>query len=137
MQAQNLGLVLPAADVPGAAEFYTAHLGFTAHVVLSWYASLGHPDVPGAFVDLVRTGHPAAGAAQAPAGGARGVMLALLVADVDAEYRRLRAAGLELLTEVTDEPWGQRRFQLQGPDAVVVELVQRTAPDAEWLAANP
>jgi uncharacterized glyoxalase superfamily protein PhnB len=43
---------------------------------------------------------------------------------VDAEERRLRRAGLEIVLPLVTEPWGQRRFQVAAPDGVVVEVVQ-------------
>lgn len=34
------------------------------------------------------------------------------------------------------EPWGQRRFQVLGPDGLRVEVLQSVAPDPQWLADN-
>jgi catechol 2,3-dioxygenase-like lactoylglutathione lyase family enzyme len=40
----------------------------------------------------------------------------LFVDDVDAMYRRARAAGHEPLTSPADAPWGERYFHLRDPD---------------------
>ncbi len=47
-----------------------------------------------------------------------GTLLAFLVADVDAEFERLRTAGLDVVIPLVIEPWGQRRFQVAGPDGL-------------------
>ena len=54
----------------------------------------------------------------------------LVVDDVDAEYARLTGAGVEVLTPIETEDWGERYFQVQDPNGVIVQLVQ-------WVAAPP
>jgi uncharacterized glyoxalase superfamily protein PhnB len=63
-----------------------------------------------------------------------GTLLAFQVADVDGEFERLRPAGLEVVLPLVTEPWGQRRFQVAGPDGLLVELLQTVPPDPQWLA---
>ncbi len=57
-----------------------------------------------------------------------GRLLGFLVEDVDAEFDRLSSAGLEVVMPLVTEPWGQRRFQVTGPDGLLVEVLQRLAP---------
>ena len=47
-----------------------------------------------------------------------------LVADVDAEARRLEAAGAAILRGPVDRAWGHRTLHLEDPDGFVVELAQ-------------
>ncbi len=47
-----------------------------------------------------------------------------LVDDVDAEARRLRAAGVEILTGPADRPWGHRTLHALDPEGHVVEFAQ-------------
>lgn len=135
LSIQALGTVLLTPAPLDDAPFYVAHFGFGPVAELEWYVSLQHPDLPHFFLALMRADHP-----NVPeplrARATAGLFLALVVADAHAEARRLRAAGLSLLGEVTDEPWGQRRFQVQGPGGIVVELAQRIAPDEAWIRAN-
>lgn len=63
-----------------------------------------------------------------------GTLLAFLVDDVDAEEKRLREAGLDIVLPLVTEPWGQRRFQVMGPDGLVVEVLQAVDPSPGWLA---
>ena len=45
-----------------------------------------------------------------------------LVADVDAEAERLRAAGATILAGPMDRVWGHRTVHVEDPDGFVVEL---------------
>ena len=47
-----------------------------------------------------------------------------LVADVDAEAARLRAAGATILKGPVDRAWGHRTLHLEDPDGFVVELAE-------------
>jgi len=49
--------------------------------------------------------------------------LSIEVSDVDAVYRRAKDLGLDIAYDLTDEPWGVRRFYLLDPAAVVVKLL--------------
>ncbi len=55
-------------------------------------------------------------------------MLVFVVADIDAEYDRLRGEGVAITTPIETEEWGERYFQATDPNGVVVQLVQ-------WVAA--
>ena len=47
-----------------------------------------------------------------------------LVADVDAEAERLRAAGATILAGPMDRVWGHRTLHVEDPDGFVVELAE-------------
>lgn len=59
-------------------------------------------------------------------GGAVGDRLALWwqVRDVDGEYERLTAAGVESFEAPTDKPWGLREARVLDPDGLVLVLVE-------------
>lgn len=61
---------------------------------------------------------------EAPSGGSPEGEVVFLVDDVDGEARRLREAGVEILTGPVDRPWGHRTIHLLDPDGLVVELAQ-------------
>lgn len=133
MQITAISLTVLSPQPLNSARFYTQHFGFTPSLELDWFVSLQHPAHPALHLDLLRQGHAAAGQ-HLQGQQTTGVMLALVTEDVTAEAQRLTRAGLSLLMPVTEEPWGQKRFQVQGPDGVVVELLEFTAPDPAWLA---
>lgn len=46
------------------------------------------------------------------------------VADVDAEYRRMKKAGIFIEEEPQDLPWGYRYFHVKDPDGNGIDIVQ-------------
>jgi lactoylglutathione lyase len=50
--------------------------------------------------------------------------VAFMVDDVDAEHERLRAAGVSILAQPSDRPWGERTLHVTDPDGNVVELTR-------------
>ncbi|MEU8364058.1 VOC family protein [Nonomuraea sp. NPDC048882] len=108
-------------DVAAAVGFYTEHLGFTVRL-----------DAAPAFADVVRgplrlllSGPASSGARATPTGlGAGGNRIHLIVADLDAEITRLRAAGVSsFVSEVVAGPGG-RQILLTDPAGNLVELFQ-------------
>ncbi len=133
MQVLQIGTAFAASDPSAAGAWFADRLGFTVLVDLGWYVSTQHPQREELRVDFVRPDHETWPEAT---DRVRGAMVALLVADVDAAHAQMTASGAEVLKPLVTEPWGQRRFQVAGPDGLVVELVQQVAPDAAWLAAQ-
>jgi uncharacterized glyoxalase superfamily protein PhnB len=135
VQIQNLGFVILSGDVRVASSFYAEVLGFEPLVVLDWFASHQHPSHKGVYLDIIATDHDAAGA-HLRGQRTTGTMIALIVEDATAEHERLAGLELTMVMGLRDEPWGQRRFQVLGPDEVVVEIIERIDPDPEWLTAH-
>ena len=50
------------------------------------------------------------------------VLIELEVADVDAEYARLRGLQVDVIQELRTQPWGQRTFYVRDPDGNVLTL---------------
>ena len=48
----------------------------------------------------------------------------LQVRDVDAEFARLEAAGVEVVEAPVDEPWGLREARLRDPDGLLLVIVE-------------
>ncbi|MGX7824730.1 VOC family protein [Actinokineospora sp. 24-640] len=132
MRFTRFATVLMVEDVAACRDFFVERLGCAVTVDLGWFVDLAHESDPSFMVDFVTVGHPSMPAALGPA---EGVVLALIVDDAEAEQARLTAAGVELLAECRDEPWGQRHFFARSPGPVV-EFVQQIEPDAEWMSAN-
>lgn len=49
--------------------------------------------------------------------------MSIEVDDVDAVYAKARDAGCEILYDITDEPWGVRRFYVQDPGGRVLNVL--------------
>ncbi|MBL0727478.1 VOC family protein [Piscinibacter sp. HJYY11] len=125
--------VLMTRNVAATASFYMRHFGFEALFTADWYVHLqsreaGAP-VSLAILDARHETIPAAGRGAAGAG----ILLNFEVDDVDAEYARLTAAGLEVLLPVRDEAFGQRHFIVQAPDGVMVDVIKPIPPSGEFV----
>jgi len=51
------------------------------------------------------------------------------VPDCDAALVRLRGAGVEILHEAADQPWGERMARVSDPDGNVVIVASRAAAE--------
>jgi uncharacterized glyoxalase superfamily protein PhnB len=135
MQINLIGMVLAAENPTATAAWFTEHFGFAVGVDLGWYVNTQHASHTNVSLDFIRRDHESWNSASRGK-TIVGAFLAFLVEDVDAEHERLTAAGLDVVLPLVSEPWGQRRFQVAGPDGLVVEVLSRVAPDAQWMAEN-
>lgn len=135
MRINLVGMAVMSADPARSAEWFVEHFGFKVGIDIGWYVNTQHPGHGNLSLDFVHREHESCGAALHGKQVA-GTLLAFVVDDVDAEEQRLRTAGLDFTLPVVTEPWGQRRFQVRGPDGLIIELLQVVAPDEEWLAQN-
>lgn len=49
--------------------------------------------------------------------------ISIEVGDVDEAYRRAKAGGFEIPYDLTDEPWGVRRFYVRDPFGKLVNIL--------------
>jgi catechol 2,3-dioxygenase-like lactoylglutathione lyase family enzyme len=61
-----------------------------------------------------------------------GIILSFEVADVDAEFTRLKAAGVRILEELRDKAWGERSFVINDPNGVHVYIYKSIPPTPEY-----
>jgi predicted enzyme related to lactoylglutathione lyase len=62
---------------------------------------------------------------------ADGLLIALVVDDIDTEYARIQAEGVAITTAIETEP-GERFFQVTDPNGIVIQFVQwMTEPDPQ------
>lgn len=110
-------------DVAASASFLGDHFGFTTEMADDGFVSLARSDA-GFNVVYLRTGLATFKPATRATVRADGILLVFVVDDVDAEYHRVRAEGVEVTTAIETEPWGERYFQVTDPNGVIVQLVQ-------------
>jgi catechol 2,3-dioxygenase-like lactoylglutathione lyase family enzyme len=135
MQINLVGIALMADDPRASAQWFADHFGFGVNVDIGWYVNTQHEGHPQLSLDFVQRDHESSPDVLRGRQVA-GTLLAFMVDDVDAEEQRLRQAGLEIVLPLTTEGWGQRRFQVMGPDGLVVEVLQVVEADPGWLAAH-
>ena len=129
MKITASALSLTVADPERSARFLEQTFDFEREMAADGFVSLTRPDVGFNVVNL-RTGLPTFKPRERAAQIADGILIVLVVDDIDAEYERLTAAGSPILTPIETEEWGERSFQVQDPNGVIVQLVQ-------WVAAPP
>ena len=127
---------MPVSDVAASARFYEALTGASARWGNDEFAEIA---VPGGATIALSSQRliDAFAAGSLTAGGNGGVMLELLVDDVDAEHERVRellgepaGGAAELVMEPTTLPWGNRSLLLRDPDGNVVNLFTPVTPEA-------
>jgi catechol 2,3-dioxygenase-like lactoylglutathione lyase family enzyme len=110
-------------DVEASIDFYTKHLGFT----LRMSAAPAFADVARGQLRLLLSGPTSSAGRPMPDGAKPGPggwnRIHLIVADIDAEVDRLRAAGLSFRNNIVTGPGG-RQILLEDPSGNVVELFQ-------------
>lgn len=137
MKINSIGFVVTSKNPIDSSEFYTKYLGFKLlGNAGDWYFTHEHPSMKGVYLDILKNGHKALGESLKYGINESTSFIALIVEDINQEYERLSNEKVNILTEITTEPWGQKRFQLLAPDNIVIEIVQPTEPDYEWLRQN-
>ncbi|CAM5635553.1 hypothetical protein SAVIM338S_06139 [Streptomyces avidinii] len=127
MRITSTATCLTVDEVTSSSAFLTRHFGFQETMAADGFAALSHPD--GANVVFVRRGLEVL-PEDLRDDRARGVLLAFTVADLPAEYERLRAEGVIITMEPRVEPWGERVFLVSDPNGVVIEVVDWVDADA-------
>ena len=122
-------------DNPAAsAEFYTKHFNFETTFEADWYVSLRSTLTPAFELSLLDYHHPSLPEPyQKPV---QGLLLNLEVDNADREYRRLKAAGLSLALDIRSEAWGQRHFIVEGPDQVLIDVIEVIPPTGEFAETD-
>ena len=113
---------LNVADVEASAAWARRHLGFFVGLAADGFCSLEHPQ-SGMNLIYLRTGLSSFKPASV-AGPADGLLVVFTVEDIDADHARLVSEGVEVVTPLETEPWGERYFQMSDPNGVIYQLVQ-------------
>lgn len=126
--ASALSLNVP--DVPASAEFVKKHLGFVESMAFEdKVVSLTREDA-GFNLIYLQTGLATFKPQERAGSAGEGLLVVFVVEGIDAEYERLIAEGAPIVTAIETEPWGERYFQTQDPNGVVIQLV-------EWVTPTP
>ena len=105
--------LLTVTDLDSAVDSYTAATGMEVIMRFDWIATLAPPGDPARQLSLITPDAP----------GPTNPAVSVEVTDVDAAYEEVRAAGLSIVHEMTDEPWGVRRFFFADADGNVVNVL--------------
>lgn len=123
MHISATAITLTVPDPEASACFLEERFGFNREMAADGFVSLTRADA-GCHVVYLRAGLPTYKPRDRAQRTADGVLLAFVVDDVDAQHARLVAEGVEILTPPETEEWGERYFQVEDPNGVVLQLVQ-------------
>ena len=118
-------------------DFYTMQLGFRTVYADDFYVQLAH--ACGAQIGVLRHELDGPRPELVSATDGRGFWLNLDVPDADAEFIRLSAAGLDIVSPTEDKPWGDRQFVVRDPNGVLIVIAHRhevRGMEARPLAVN-
>ncbi len=131
MRVSHFGPCFVVDHVALTAQFYVDHFGFTVDHSTGWFASLSNGE-PEHHLSFIRRGMRLL----PPPYGDRtvtGAIIGFHVDDAEAEACRLRDAGVRVLTGLVDEPYGQRHFLCTDPNDILIDVIEATAADDDWL----
>jgi len=97
----------------------------------SWFLLVAAPGGRGSTIAFMHGGHPSAPPGPEAFSG-QGVIWTIQVEDAAAAYEAACRANLAIHHELTDEPWGQRRFMLSDPAGLLLDVVEQTSPEPEF-----
>ena len=101
------------ADVVNLRKFYAELLGLETVMEHGWFVTLASDE----------TTTPQIGLASEGGSGAPVPDLSIEVDDVEEIHRRARKMGCKLVYEITDEPWGVRRFFIADPAGKILNIL--------------
>lgn len=93
-------------------EFYRDFLGFEIEMDMGWIVTFVSPSNPTAQISILR---------QDPSGTVPN--MSVEVEDIDALYERALARGLKIVYPLTDESWGVRRFFVEDPNGLILNVM--------------
>jgi len=104
--------------------------GFKETFVSDWYISLKHENnFEIAIIDKNHETIPEGFRQQS-----KGIILNFEVEDVDKIYERISEdKNMNILLEIQNEEWGQRHFIFEGPDNLLIDVIQIIEPTEEFL----
>ncbi|KQQ03702.1 MULTISPECIES: VOC family protein [unclassified Rathayibacter] len=113
-------------DVDRLARFYEVVTGVVATRPAPVFAELR---TPSGLLAIASTATVAMLGERAPTPGRNdSAIIEFLVADVDAEFARLRDVLEDVVLEPTTMPWGNRSTLFRDPDGTLVNLFSRPSP---------
>jgi catechol 2,3-dioxygenase-like lactoylglutathione lyase family enzyme len=124
--------IIAADDLDATKRFYVELLGFDLVYDSDWFIDLQAPGNPLLEIAVWRADHELV--PPGLAGPPKGVMIDVVVDDVDRIYAAATESGLQPVIELRDEPYGQRRFVVRDPAGTLVEISTPIAPDPELIS---
>nr|WP_092073247.1 VOC family protein [Dendrosporobacter quercicolus]NSL49962.1 VOC family protein [Dendrosporobacter quercicolus DSM 1736]SDM56093.1 Uncharacterized conserved protein PhnB, glyoxalase superfamily [Dendrosporobacter quercicolus] len=121
MRIKRIDTTISTEKLQESKDFYMKHFGFKLVYESDWYIELLSPSLEvGVSFTLPQR-------EEGEFFNGKGLILSFEVEDVDAEYNRLKQAGLNIYQEIQDKPWGERSFVVDDPAKVHI-YIYKTIP---------
>lgn len=125
-----MGDIYPLITVTKLAEsrdFFVKFFGMSLVFEASWVVMLARTEGGPIALGLMTRDHPSVPPGPEAFNG-KGMIMTFQVEDAAAEHKRLQAAGAPIVYGPAKEPWGQRRFMMQDPSGILVDVVEQIEP---------
>jgi len=120
-------------ELPATRDFYVELFGWRVDYDSDWFVHLQAPGNAHIELGILKRGHDVVpkelGAAPA------GVLLTIVVPDVDAVHRVVLERGLDLVEAPRNLFYGQRRMLLRDPNGTMLDVSSEGVPSPEFLAS--
>ncbi|MDP3406650.1 VOC family protein [Bosea sp. (in: a-proteobacteria)] len=119
--------------LPEVRDFYVELFGWRVDFDSEWFVHLQAKDNPSIELGILRRNHDIVPEAfrTAPAG----MLLTIVVPDVDAVHRAVVQRGLEPVEAPRNLFYGQRRMLLRDPSGTLVDVSSECPPSPEFMAS--
>ena len=101
-------------------NFFVEKLGFTPVFESEWFSLL---KLEGTQIGLMKPEQAGQAAIFRKAYSGNGAWITFDMPDVDKAYQKAKAAGLEIIVDIRDEPWGERHFSIVAPGGLAIDFV--------------
>ena len=119
----GFGVSLNVPDPEASTRFLVSQFGYEVEMEDDGFASLTHPD-GGSNIIFLRTGLSTFKPPEIAGSAGEGLLLVLVVTDLDVRHEGLVSSGVDVVTPPETEPWGERFAQYRDPNGLIVQLVQ-------------
>ena len=123
MKVTNAAISLNVPDPAASAAFLQQHFDFTVEMEAEGFVSLTRPDI-GFNIIYLQTGLGTFKPESHAGAAGNGLLIVLVVENIDGEWERLQNRDLTFPTPIETEPWGERFFQVLDPNGILIQLVQ-------------
>jgi predicted enzyme related to lactoylglutathione lyase len=96
-------------------NFYINFLGLTLAMDMKWVLTFASDSNPTAQITIIQS--------DKSDNLSSNITLSIEVSDVDGLYEKAKALNYEITYDITNEPWGVRRFFVKDPNGVTINLM--------------
>lgn len=107
-------------DLAATRDFYVSLFGLEVDYDTDWFVHMKAPGAAGVELGVLRRDHAVVPAGARGAAG--GVLLTLVVGDVDAVVSRAEARGARVVERPRDLFYGQRRAVIEDPNGALIDV---------------